>query len=320
MGLQLKKMMAWLLFSTVLIIGACSNSDNAEKDKAENDKEVESKEETRTYASDFGDVVVPANPQRVVIASWHYPGHLLSLGITPIAVYEMAKDSEFLGDQLKDVEVISDGSIEKILALNPDLIIANSNHENLDKLKKIAPTVVFELGKDTRLETFLKIGEVVGKTDEAKKQMAEWEERIATSKQKFAEKFDMTQKISVIGEYDKQLYVYGPNHGRGTEVLYTALGLDYPQTLKDALSKVDVNYHSFSEEMLPDFIGDYVFVAGMVKGKKTILDQPMYESLPVVQQNRVHFIHEPTFYFSDPISLNGQLDFFERILLGDAKK
>ncbi|MBE1554827.1 iron complex transport system substrate-binding protein [Filibacter limicola] len=316
----MKKVMACLLFSAVLIIGACSNSDNAEKDKAENDKEIESEEGTRTYASDFGDVVVPANPQRVVMASWHYPGHLLSLGITPIAVYEMAKDSEFLGDQLKDVEVISDGSMEKILALNPDLIIANSNHENLDKLKEIAPTVVFELGKDTRLETFLKIGEVVGKEGEAKKQMAQWEERVATSKQKFAEKFDMTQKISVIGEYDKQLYVYGPNHGRGTEVLYAALGLDYPQTLKDALSKVDVNYHAFSEELLPDFIGDYVFVAGMEKKKKSILDQPMYESLPVVQQKRVHFIHEPTFYFSDPISLNGQLDFFERILLGDAIK
>ncbi|OZI13315.1 ABC transporter substrate-binding protein [Bacillaceae bacterium SAS-127] len=311
---MLKKLSMMLVFICVLVFAsACSNGGDKKNEAA---PEENASKETRVYSSKLGDVKVPIDPKRVVVASYHYPGHFLSLGITPVAVYDLAKDSEFFGDQLKDAEVISDDSIEKILELEPDLIIANSNNKNVEKLKEIAPTVVFELGEETRWETFLEISKVVGKEDEAKKQIADWEKRVEASKQRFAKEFDTSKTISVLGEYEKQVYVYGPNHGRGTEVLYSFLELNYPQKLKDELSKVDTNYLAISEEVIGEYVGDYVFIAGMSEKDVTFKDKPVFQDLPAVKEGNAHFISEQSYFFTDPISLNAQLDYFEDTLLG----
>ncbi len=45
--------------------------------------------------------------------------------------------------ELKDVEDVSDENLEKIIELEPDLIIGLSNIKNIDKLKQIAPTVTY---------------------------------------------------------------------------------------------------------------------------------------------------------------------------------
>ncbi|MGF7050194.1 iron complex transport system substrate-binding protein [Paenibacillus sp. DS2015] len=278
--------------------------------------------ETRIFVDDLGSKVeVPANPERIVVATWHYPGHLLSLGITPIGVFENAKESRLIGDQLKDAELLTQESVEETLALNPELIITDSTNPNIEKLKEIAPTIVFDLTKRTnRLETLIDIGEIVGKADEAKKLVEDWEKLLSNTKQRFEEEFDSSQTVSVIGDYTKELYIYGPNFGRGTEVLYTSLGLKYPKILEDQLSKTDERYVQLSEEVLPDYLGDYVFIAGPTEARKTILDDTIYATLPVVKNKHVYYMDEPSFYFSDPISLNGQLDFFERILLDGAKE
>ncbi|MBP1994134.1 AraC family transcriptional regulator [Paenibacillus eucommiae] len=323
-------MLATLCLCFALLLSACSggaattNTGATEQSGASQvvaTNPISNASETRIFVDDLGsEVEVPANPKRVVVATWHYPGHFLSLGITPIGVFENAKESKFIGDQVKDAELLTQESIEQTLALNPDLIVTDSTNPNIDKLKEIAPTVVFDLTKRTnRLETLIDIGKIVGKVDEANKQVENWEKRLASTKKRF-EEFDSSQTVSVIGDYTKELYIYGPNFGRGTEVLYTSLGLKYPKILEDQLSKTDVRYVQLSEELLPDYLGDYVFISGPTEERKTILDDPLYATLPIVKNKRVYYIHEPSFYFSDPISLNGQLDFFERILLDGAKE
>ena len=50
-------------------------------------------------------------------------------------------------DKIKDAEEVTDESLEKIIELDPDLIIGLSTIKNVDKLKEIAPTVTFTYGK-----------------------------------------------------------------------------------------------------------------------------------------------------------------------------
>jgi len=276
----------------------------------------------RTYTDDLGvEVELPDNPQRVVVATWHYPGHLLSLGVTPVGVFELAQDSEFIGGQLKDAKLLTQDSVEEVLALQPDLIITDTTNPNVDKLRSIAPTIAFDvMERKNRLETLVDIGVLLGKKEEAEKQIRDWEARLETVKQRFEKEFDMNAVISVIGDYETEFYVYGPNYGRGTEVLYTSLGLKFPEKLAQDMERSGQRWAQLSEEVIPEYVGDIVFVAGYTPGSPTILDDPMYKDLPPVKEGRVYYIYEPSFYFSDPVSLNGQLDFFERVLLEGAKE
>lgn len=53
--------------------------------------------------------------------------------------------------------------MEKIIELEPDLIIGLSTAKNLDKLKEIAPTVTFTYGKVDYLTQHLEIGKLLNK-------------------------------------------------------------------------------------------------------------------------------------------------------------
>ncbi len=53
---------------------------------------------------------------------------------------EEVPELKFYGHQLDKVPVVTSDSLEKLLALKPDLIITYSTDKNLKKLTKIAPT------------------------------------------------------------------------------------------------------------------------------------------------------------------------------------
>ena len=53
------------------------------------------------------------------------------------------KTTQRFEKELKDVEEVSDESLEKIIELEPDLIIGLSTIKNIDKLNEIAPTVTY---------------------------------------------------------------------------------------------------------------------------------------------------------------------------------
>lgn len=305
----MKKVLIILVALVVLTLSACS-SDKKEK-----------VEEAKVFTDDLGvEVTIPANPERIVVATWHYPGHLLALGITPVGVFELAQDSEFIGEQLKDAALLSQESIEETLALNPDLIITDSTNPNIDKLRGIAPTVAFDLTKrQDRLATLVDIGEIVGKKEEAEKQIEQWNEKLNKAKERFDSEFNKEQSISVIGDYATEFYIYGENYGRGTEILYSYLGLSYPEKLAEEMKKSGQRYVALSQEVIADYVGDYVFIAGSTPDSKTILDDPVFADLAPVKENKVNYIYEPSFYFSDPISLSGQLDYLQKVLLDGAK-
>ncbi len=119
--------------------------------------------------------------------------------------------------------------------------------------------------------------------------------------------------MSVIENFDKQLYVYGNNWGRGTEILYQEMGLKMPKKVEEAA--LAPGYYALSLEVLPEFAGDYVILSKSTATDNSFQDTDTYKNIPAVKNNRVFEAPMEEFYFNDPITLDYQLEFFQEHFL-----
>lgn len=121
---------------------------------------------TITYQSENGPVEVPADPQRVLVLS-SFAGNVMALDVNLVGVDSWSKMNPNF-KELKDVEEVTDENLEKIIELNPDLIIGLSTIKNVDKLKEIAPTVTYTYGKVDYLTQHVEIGKLLNKEKKLK--------------------------------------------------------------------------------------------------------------------------------------------------------
>jgi iron complex transport system substrate-binding protein len=270
--------------------------------------------ETFVYQSESGPVQVPVNPQRVVVLTRFLTGNVMLLGVPLVGVDEMSKDNPNFAEQLKDVETVSDENLEKILALDPDLIIGLDGSNNLDKLKEIAPTVMYTYGKLDYLQQHIEIGKLLNKEEEARAWTEDFTARTKEAGQEIRAVTVENATVSVIETFGRQLYVYGYNFGRGTELLYGDLGLKLPDKAAEA-TKAD-GYMALSTEVLPEYMGDYIVFSKDEREDNSFQDTMVYKSVEAVKNNRVFIADAKTFYFNDPLSLEFQLQFFIDHFLG----
>lgn len=307
-----KKTILSILLMLLLLISACSKDDNKNETK-ENSEETEDIE-TITYESENGPIEVPADPQRVVVLST-FVGDVLQLDVPVVGADSWSMDNPNFADQLKEAEEVSDESIEKILDLNPDLIIGLSTMKNLDKLSEIAPTVTFTYGELDYLEQHIAIAKTVNKEEEATEWAKDFKKRAANIGEKIKDKIGKNATVSVIENFDKQLYVYGDNWARGTEILYQAMGLNMPDKVKEQVQKE--GYYAISTEVVSDFAGDYIVLSHDQEKDKNFLDSDIIKDLPAVKNDQVLDVDLQRFAFNDAKSLEYQLEFFKDYFLDE---
>ncbi|MFJ8513636.1 iron-hydroxamate ABC transporter substrate-binding protein [Lysinibacillus xylanilyticus] len=304
----MKKWLLPMFMMVVLVLAACGNKeekvDEGSKDKAS--------AETITYQSESGPIEVPANPKRVVVLS-SFVGDLLQLGVNVVGVDSWSEDNPNFQDEIKDAVVVENTDIEKIIELDPDLIIGLNGIENADKLAEIAPTVLFTYGKVDYLQQFIEIGKVVNKEKEATDWVKDFKERAAATGTKIKEKIGEDATVTVAEMFNKQMYVYGDNWGRGTEILYQEMGLKMPEKVKqDALKP---GYFAISSEVLNEYAGDYVIFSTFKGEDSAIKNAAWFKDLEAVKNGHLFEVNGNEFYFNDPITLDYQLDFFEKKFL-----
>lgn len=310
MNKLLKKAMIPFTLLLILLVSACGNQ--SEETTGKTSKEQSS--DTITYQSENGPVEVPADPQRVVVLS-SFAGNVMALDVNLVGVDTWSKMNPRWEDELKDVEEVSDENIEKIIELNPDLIIGLSTIKNVDKLSEIAPTVTFTYGKLDYLEQHIEIGKLLNKEEEAKQWVADFKKRAEETGQKIKAKIGEAATVSVIENFDKQLYVFGNNWGRGTEILYQAMGLNMPEKVKEMA--LEPGYYALSPEVLPEFAGDYMVISKNPDTDNSFQETETYKNIPAVKNNRVFEVNAKEFYFNDPLTLDYQLEFFKHSFLGN---
>ncbi|MEE3920705.1 iron-siderophore ABC transporter substrate-binding protein [Micromonospora sp. BRA006-A] len=142
--------------------------------------------ETREITHAMGTTKVPAEPKRVVVLDTDKIDTALSLGVTPVGAATAGEAKSwptyFRRDKLAgitEVGVLTEPDLEAINALNPDLILGNKFRQEkfYDELSKIAPTVFTEKVGITWKENFLLDGTALGKEQQAKDLLAEYEKR-----------------------------------------------------------------------------------------------------------------------------------------------
>ncbi|WP_107949074.1 iron-hydroxamate ABC transporter substrate-binding protein [Lysinibacillus parviboronicapiens] len=307
----MKKWLLPMFMMVVLVLAACGNKEESAEKSGEGSKEASSAE-TITYESETGPVEVPANPKRVVVLS-SFVGDLLKLDVNVVGVDSWATKNPNFQDDIKDAMVVENTDIEKILELEPDLILGLSGIENADKLAEIAPTVLFTYGKVDYLQQFIEIGKVVNKEKEATAWVEDFKVRATEVGTKIKEKIGEDATVTVAENFNKQLYLYGDNWGRGTEILYQAMGLKMPEKVKEVA--LEPGYFAISQEVLGDYAGDYVIFSMFMDQDTSFTEATWFKDLEAVKNGRLFEVNANAFYFNDPITLDYQLDFFEEKFL-----
>jgi iron complex transport system substrate-binding protein len=307
----MKKLLIPFTLLLLLIISACGN---ASTEKESSSAPEEKKPETVTYQSETGPIEVPSDPQRVVLLSG-FTGNVIDLGVNVVGVDQWSKNNPTFKEELKDVEEVSDESLEKIIELEPDLIIGLSNIKNIDKLNEIAPTVTYTWGKLDYLSQHVEIGKLLNKEEDAQKWVDDFKKRVEAAGDEIKAKIGEDATVSVIESYDKQLYVYGENWARGTEILYQGMKLKMPEKVKEVA--LESGYYTLSAEVVPEYAGDYVILSKYTGADTSFQETEAYKNIPAVKNNRVFEMEGNGASFSDPVTLEKQLKFIKESFLGN---
>lgn len=302
----MKKLLIPVLLLMLLVLAACG-----EKDTANNTAEAEKETDTFTYESETGPVEVPKEPKRI-IALTNGP-NVLALEGNIVGVDEWTNANPLFADKLTDAEIVAEDNLEKIIELEPDLIIAGSHMKNLDKLGEIAPTVAFTWGKLDYLEQQVEIGKLLNKEKEATDWVADFQERAAAAGDEIRAKIGEDATVSVIESGNKEFYVFGDNYARGTEILYQAMKLNMPEKVKELA--LESGIYTFSSEVLPEFAGDYVILSKNPDVDNSFVETDVWKNIPAVKNGNVFEINTKASTYSDPITLETLLTFYEESFL-----
>jgi len=319
------KILTPLALMLLLLISACSsNTATPEASKATEEAPSttatavaaeENKSETITYQAEAGAIEVPADPQRVVVLSAFLSGSVMALDVNIVGVDTWSKANPRYEPYIKDAQEVSEESLEKIIELEPDLIIAPSTSKNIDKLNEIAPTATYTYGKVDYLTQHLEIGKLLNKEKEAQTWIDDFKTRSQQAGEEIKTKIGADATISVIESFEKELYVFGDNWGRGTEILYQEMKLLMPDKVKEMALKD--GYYALSPEVLPEYAGDYVIYSKNPDADHSFEQTETFKNIPAVKNKRIFEANAKEFYFNDPITLEYQLDFFKKNLLGN---
>lgn len=307
----MKKLLLPFILLAALIISACGTDTSKEEKNAAPD---EKKSETITYQSENGPVEVPADPQRVILLSG-FTGNVISLGVNVVGVDTWSKNNPTFEKEMKDVAEVSDEDLEKIIELEPDLIIGLSNIKNVDKLSEIAPTVTYTWGKVDYLTQHIEIGKLLNKEKEAKAWVDNFKKEAESAGEEIRAKIGEDATVSVMESYGKDLYVFGSNWARGTEILYQAMKLKMPEKVKEVAESS--GYFTLSAEVIPEYAGDYVILSKYSDADTSFQETETYKNIPAVKNNRVFEMNGQGASFSDPVTLEKQLEFIKKSFLGN---
>ncbi|NUW45345.1 ABC transporter substrate-binding protein [Nonomuraea rhodomycinica] len=225
----------------------------------------------RTVKHAMGETAIPAQPKRVVALDQSFVDAVLTLE-TPVVGYTTyrsieAKLPDYLGTvagqygkEAVAVGTLEQPSLEKIMALKPDLIVsAKVRHEALyDKLSKIAPTVFSESTGAIWKDNVRLMGQALGKEQLAETRIKEYEARAAKIgeeiKAKEGGKLPTISIVRFAGEPTARLYVEKSYSG----IVLKDVGFPRPQGQPTATDSIVVDV---SQERITDLDAEHIFVA-----------------------------------------------------------
>ncbi|WP_114591853.1 iron-siderophore ABC transporter substrate-binding protein [Euzebya pacifica] len=275
-----------------------------------------------TIEHQFGETVVPSEPERVVSVGFNDQDDLLALGVVPVGIRDWYGEQPFavwpwaveaLGDAEPAVLSPAELDFEAIAALDPDLIVGVSSgmtDQDYGLLSAIAPTVAqsadFVAYGTPWQDRALRIGAAIGRLDEAEQQVDAIEARLADIRAEHPS-FDGAS-AAVAFAFDGQPGAYASEDGRAR--LLADMGFVTPEVYDEIAG--DQFYASFSAEQTDLLDTDViVWVTAGPEDDAAIRDMALRDTLTAVREGREVFLDTETagaFSFGSLLSLPALLD------------
>ncbi|WP_245647858.1 iron-siderophore ABC transporter substrate-binding protein [Paenibacillus borealis] len=223
---------------------------------------------------------------------------LVVLGVKPVGQWSNKGQGQgYLQDQLGDVPLVdfTNGQLpspEVVMSLQPDFIVLHNSYyaENgvYEQYSKIAPTYVFQQAAGDLDSSVTKLGELLGKQEEAAKGLADYRKKVEEAKTALAPHIQ-GKKALVIRFNSRGMFLMGGVYGGF--VLAEELGIT-KSDLVAAENSVDL-----SLEVLPQIDADYIFLANDTANTgetfyKELTESALWKSIPAVQAGRVYDVDD----------------------------
>lgn len=272
-----------------LLAGCSDNVDHTTSSEGNKEKLIE-EEGIRSVIDAQGETVkVPMNPERII--ALHNVGEIMSLGLKPIAssdyyINKFDPDGSLGIESVGDVEI----SFEKILSLEPDLIIISSYYDasSISELRKIAPTLVTQWGL-TPLELLSFLSQSLGRQTEERAWLEKYQERSRELQEQLKPYVEDEPTAIVIQFWDKNIYQHETKVFEG---LYNGAGFVPTENAKAVTST-----EAISEEAVVSFVedADYIFI--IVEDTENEeryheLKNSIWKNIEAVKNDRVYLVKD----------------------------
>ena len=256
--------------------------------------------ETRNVTDVYGDVEVPANPQRVIVLDGPQLDACLAVGVKPVGgVTGFAGEPfpAYLGDATEGIEnigTISEPNLEQIIALEPDLILGSNlrNEEIHGTLSEIAPTVFSEEVNDNWRGNFQIFTNALGKASEATAVSDAYDARLA----KFREATDGERQdwvISIVRFLADHVRLYNDTSFIGTILANADVTRPESQTGPDPDRGI---FTIISPELIHMADGTHIFACAYGEVTESTasdyVESPLWGSLEAVQSDQVYWVDD----------------------------
>ncbi|WP_028545312.1 ABC transporter substrate-binding protein [Paenibacillus taiwanensis] len=298
-----KKTIVWMMVAiTVLFAAGCTpSSENSSEGQAATssygNQEAEQQADAsfpKTITHLSGETVIAKKPMKIATPYIAFVDYLAVLNVYPVAgqgIDTIHHNFPNLSKLLQGKEITDLGmevSMEKLLAANPDLIIAaNDMADKYEQLKQIAPTVILPQAGNWR-ETLIQIADMIGKEEKAESVLTAFDMKSAAYKQKLAAHEHETVLFAMYSGKDQ----FVTWEWERFEPFYKGLGLKpVPNTEKGG---------PLTLEGLAALNPDHIFVINNwqnpVEGgvSKTLKDNEVWRSMEAVKKDQVYYLEDPS--------------------------
>ncbi|NCJ08278.1 ABC transporter substrate-binding protein [Synechococcales cyanobacterium C] len=313
-----------MALSSLISLTSCNSSNLQKTDPAT--EAVITSSDCRVIQHRLGTVCIPRQPKRIITLD--VPAildSLVALDIKPVgsAVDHFGNGETWSRERyfpavlpelvagIESVGAEGTPSIEKILELQPDLILlANQSEQIYKQLSAIAPTVLIDVWKDNipARENFRYIAQLVGQEERAEDVLDQYEKRIEDFRKQLGDRL-INSEISVISHYGG-LFLLSPFYATYFEV-FQDIGL-----LIKPLFLTQENWSPISVEVMERYDADILFIIEDADRSANFISQnPLILSLESVKNGRAYIVNRKIWDFHGPIGMNLFLDELSKYLL-----
>nr|WP_302597254.1 siderophore ABC transporter substrate-binding protein [uncultured Cellulosilyticum sp.] len=295
-----KKLVFMLMASLgMTVLAGCGNT--ASNSTQEVTQEAVQEAETVKVVHTLGETEVPKNPENVVVFDIGTLDALETLGveITGVVASNIPEYlAKYEGDEYEKVGELFEPDLEKIYALEPELIIIGARQADYyEQLSEIAPTISMAVDNTSYLDSFKSnmnyLGEIFGKQQEVAEKLSSMDEAIAAVHTKAEEK--NVNGLIVLAN-DSAISVYGQGSRFG--IIHDEFGITPVDENIELSNHGQKSSFEYIVEQNPDyiFVVDRAAVAGGQNSAKELIENELIKTTDAYKNNRIIYLDPNAWY------------------------